>query len=189
MSKITANSLRKFDRPESPAHRGCACRAEPGLASDRARRSCPGSDLIHAHFAATGERDKRHEDQQYAPHRMRLFEITRRFPEVARTRLQNHHECRCGRKRQGVRSCGCSARFRLPPQLRPLRWPFSAVGSGSTAPGMTCPDWPLCQGEVVPVLDGGVVLEWSHRMVALLGAFCCWAPSSPAGGHGARSPA
>jgi heme A synthase len=34
--------------------------------------------------------------------------------------------------------------------------------------GMTCPDWPLCHGAVVPVLDGGVILEWSHRMVALL---------------------
>lgn len=34
--------------------------------------------------------------------------------------------------------------------------------------GMTCPDWPLCHGEIVPLLDGGVVLEWSHRMVALL---------------------
>jgi heme A synthase len=34
--------------------------------------------------------------------------------------------------------------------------------------GMTCPDWPLCHGAIVPVLDGGVILEWSHRMVALL---------------------
>jgi heme a synthase len=34
--------------------------------------------------------------------------------------------------------------------------------------GMTCPDWPLCHGAIVPTLDGGVVLEWSHRMVALL---------------------
>jgi cytochrome c oxidase assembly protein subunit 15 len=32
--------------------------------------------------------------------------------------------------------------------------------------GMTCPDWPLCHGAVVPVLSGGVILEWSHRMVA-----------------------
>jgi heme A synthase len=32
--------------------------------------------------------------------------------------------------------------------------------------GMTCPDWPLCNGAVVPVLHGGVVLEWSHRMLA-----------------------
>jgi heme A synthase len=34
--------------------------------------------------------------------------------------------------------------------------------------GLTCPDWPLCHGKLVPSLEGGVVLEWSHRMVALL---------------------
>lgn len=32
--------------------------------------------------------------------------------------------------------------------------------------GMTCPDWPLCRGAVVPVLQGGVVLEWMHRALA-----------------------
>ena len=34
--------------------------------------------------------------------------------------------------------------------------------------GLTCPDWPLCRGEVVPVLSGGVVLEWTHRLIALV---------------------
>ncbi|HZO95599.1 MAG TPA: heme o synthase [Candidatus Baltobacteraceae bacterium] len=34
--------------------------------------------------------------------------------------------------------------------------------------GMTCPDWPLCHHALVPVLTGGVVLEWSHRLVALV---------------------
>jgi len=29
--------------------------------------------------------------------------------------------------------------------------------------GLTCPDWPLCKGAIVPALQGGVVLEWSHR--------------------------
>jgi heme a synthase len=37
--------------------------------------------------------------------------------------------------------------------------------------GMTCPDWPLCHGAVVPVLHGGVVLEWSHRMLAFCETF------------------
>ncbi len=34
--------------------------------------------------------------------------------------------------------------------------------------GLTCPDWPLCRGALIPSLHGGVVLEWSHRLVALV---------------------
>ncbi|MBV9409118.1 MAG: COX15/CtaA family protein [Candidatus Eremiobacteraeota bacterium] len=34
--------------------------------------------------------------------------------------------------------------------------------------GMTCPDWPLCHHALVPALVGGVVLEWSHRLLALV---------------------
>lgn len=37
--------------------------------------------------------------------------------------------------------------------------------------GMTCPDWPLCRGAVVPVLHGGVVLEWTHRLLAFVETF------------------
>lgn len=37
--------------------------------------------------------------------------------------------------------------------------------------GLTCPDWPLCHGQIVPSLEGGVVLEWSHRLVAFVEGF------------------
>lgn len=37
--------------------------------------------------------------------------------------------------------------------------------------GLTCPDWPLCHGALVPTLQGGVVLEWSHRLVAFVESF------------------
>jgi heme A synthase len=34
--------------------------------------------------------------------------------------------------------------------------------------GMTCPDYPLCQGVFVPPMAGGTVWEWTHRVTAAL---------------------
>lgn len=34
--------------------------------------------------------------------------------------------------------------------------------------GMTCPDWPHCDGRWIPSLGGGTVWEWTHRVSALL---------------------
>jgi heme A synthase len=51
-----------------------------------------------------------------------------------------------------------------------LAYALATLGSWTriNAAGMTCPDWPLCRGAVVPVLQGGVVLEWLHRALALV---------------------
>ncbi|MBV8147887.1 MAG: heme A synthase [Candidatus Eremiobacteraeota bacterium] len=32
--------------------------------------------------------------------------------------------------------------------------------------GLTCPDWPLCQGRVLPPLTNGTAFEWLHRLFA-----------------------
>src|SRR5262245_3887574 len=38
----------------------------------------------------------------------------------------------------------------------------------ATGSGLACPDWPLCHGRLVPPLQVQVLLEWTHRLVALL---------------------
>jgi heme A synthase len=34
--------------------------------------------------------------------------------------------------------------------------------------GLTCPDWPLCRGRLLPSLADGTIWEWSHRLLASL---------------------
>lgn len=38
----------------------------------------------------------------------------------------------------------------------------------TTGSGLACPDWPLCQGRLIPPLQFNVLIEWFHRLVALL---------------------
>src|SRR5439155_9038716 len=38
----------------------------------------------------------------------------------------------------------------------------------TTGSGLACPDWPLCQGQIVPPFQFNVLIEWFHRLVALL---------------------
>lgn len=33
--------------------------------------------------------------------------------------------------------------------------------------GLTCPDYPLCHGKLIPPFAGGTIWEWTHRLVAL----------------------
>src|SRR5215831_18488850 len=50
----------------------------------------------------------------------------------------------------------------------------------TTGSGLACPDWPLCQGQLIPPFQLNVLIEWFHRLVALLVslllfATCGWA--------------
>lgn len=38
----------------------------------------------------------------------------------------------------------------------------------TTGSGLACPDWPLCEGRLIPRFEIHVLTEWSHRLVALL---------------------
>lgn len=41
----------------------------------------------------------------------------------------------------------------------------------NTQSSLACPDWPLCYGQVFPTMEGGVLIEHSHRLLASLVGF------------------
>src|SRR5436189_2112512 len=51
-----------------------------------------------------------------------------------------------------------------------LMFGLIVVGSvvRTTGSGLACPDWPLCEGRWVPRLEPHVLVEWCHRLLALL---------------------
>jgi len=38
----------------------------------------------------------------------------------------------------------------------------------TTGSGLACPDWPLCHGRLIPPMQFNVLIEWFHRLVALM---------------------
>jgi heme A synthase len=34
--------------------------------------------------------------------------------------------------------------------------------------GLTCPDWPLCRGHIIPLMTDGTLWEWTHRLLAFI---------------------
>ncbi len=41
----------------------------------------------------------------------------------------------------------------------------------NTGSSLACPDWPLCFGQIMPKMEGGVLIEHSHRLLASLVGF------------------
>ena len=38
----------------------------------------------------------------------------------------------------------------------------------TTGSGLSCPDWPLCHGQLIPPMQFNILMEWGHRLLALL---------------------
>lgn len=58
---------------------------------------------------------------------------------------------------------------RLATATATLMFGLIVVGSvvRTTGSGLACPDWPLCQGRLIPPFEFHVLIEWFHRLLAL----------------------
>ena len=69
---------------------------------------------------------------------------------------------------------GVIARFRVASRLAVatafLMFGLIVLGSivRTTGSGLACPDWPLCHGHLLPPLEFNAIVEWLHRLVALI---------------------
>ncbi len=67
-----------------------------------------------------------------------------------------------------ARAFGIASRLGLSTAL--LMYGLIVIGSvvRTTGSGLACPDWPLCEGRWIPRFEFHVLIEWFHRLVALL---------------------
>ena len=58
---------------------------------------------------------------------------------------------------------------RLATATASLMFALIVVGSivRTTGSGLSCPDWPLCHGKLIPPFQFNIFMEWLHRLIAL----------------------
>src|SRR5205085_1083482 len=51
-----------------------------------------------------------------------------------------------------------------------LMFALIVIGSvvRTTGSGLACPDWPLCEGRLIPRAEPHILIEWLHRLIALV---------------------
>ncbi len=66
-----------------------------------------------------------------------------------------------------------------------LMFALIVIGSvvRTTGSGLACPDWPLCQGRLVPPFQFNVLVEWFHRLIALVVGLGLLATAAWIGAH------
>jgi len=62
------------------------------------------------------------------------------------------------------------AAWRLSAATTFLTFCLIVIGSvvRTTGSGLACPDWPLCEGRVIPRFEFHVLIEWTPRLIAML---------------------
>jgi len=62
------------------------------------------------------------------------------------------------------------AAWRLSAATTFLTFCLIVIGSvvRATGSGLACPDWPLCEGRIIPRFEYHVLIEWTHRLIAML---------------------
>lgn len=63
-----------------------------------------------------------------------------------------------------------------------LMFALIVVGSivRTTGSGLSCPDWPLCHGRLIPPFQFNILMEWFHRLLALLVGLLLFATAATA---------